>query len=111
MPTIVVGQVTTPDLTGLNALEAETALAAVYLSVVYDPTAEASFTVPFGSVLRQTPIAGTDVDPNTTVTVVLSAGLLGPNWDVPLGLVIHSFHWSPSPDGTVDGAYRTGNKP
>jgi len=65
--------VTVPDLSGLTAEEAQTALAGVGLALG-PVTEEASDTIPAGQVIRQAPLAGTSVVPGSSVNLTVSSG-------------------------------------
>ncbi|HQL94865.1 MAG TPA: PASTA domain-containing protein [Candidatus Hydrogenedentes bacterium] len=65
--------VAVPDLTGLTVPEAEAALAAAELTAGA-VTEEHSATVPAGRIIRQTPVAGTEVAPGSAVALVVSLG-------------------------------------
>lgn len=70
--TMIVGTITVPNVGLLSSDDAQTALTAVYLNAV---VVEDYFEdVPFGQVANQIPAAGTEVNPFTSVTVVLSIG-------------------------------------
>jgi serine/threonine-protein kinase len=67
------GSVVVPDLTGLSQADAEAAIAAAGLvleAVLQDYSDE----VPAGSVVEQTPVAGTSVPYGTAVTISVSTG-------------------------------------
>jgi len=74
-----------PDLSGMTQADAQVALAAAGL-VLGVPTSEPSTTVSVGLVIRQDPLAGTEVDKGSAVNIVLSSGSPSP---------------SPSPTATV----------
>lgn len=65
--------VSVPDVRGLTASEAEAALAAAELTAGA-VTEEYSATVPAGRILRQNPVAGTEVAPGSAVALVVSLG-------------------------------------
>ncbi|MEX5631963.1 Stk1 family PASTA domain-containing Ser/Thr kinase [Parafrankia sp. FMc2] len=62
-----------PNLDGRPADQAETELAAAQLTVG-GRISEASDTVPANSIIRTDPAAGTEVDPDTRVSLVVSSG-------------------------------------
>ena len=66
------GTVAVPDVTGRPEAEARNALAEVGLQA--SRTEEASNDVPAGNVIRTEPSAGSQVEPNATVTLVVSTG-------------------------------------
>ncbi len=68
MPVIVVGDVTVPDVTGLQLNAARAALQAVYLT---DSTSLLrTFAYDVGIVISQDPVGGTDLDPNIPVALL-----------------------------------------
>jgi len=69
MPVIVVGQVTVPDVTGMTLAAARAALAANYLGE--SVTITRNFAQTNNLILSQDPVGGTDVDPDTVVSMVL----------------------------------------
>ncbi len=72
------GTITMPDVTGLPQTEAEAAVIAAGLSVERLLTVY-SDTVPAGSVVAQSPAAGSTVPPGTGVTLSLSGGTAAPS--------------------------------
>jgi beta-lactam-binding protein with PASTA domain len=64
--------VTVPDVVGEDQDDASAAIAGVGLTVVVEQMP--SETVPAGEVISQTPAAGTEVSPGSTVTIVVSTG-------------------------------------
>lgn len=73
----VIGDVDVPDVddAGTTLEEAIAAIQAVYLVASY--STGYSDTVPAGEIMSQDPAAGTDVAPNSTVTLVVSGGAGG----------------------------------
>src|SRR4029077_12756457 len=67
-------QVATPNVVGLTQAAAATAMPNAQL-VVGAVTTASSTTVPAGSVISQTPVAGTQVTINSAVALVVSSGL------------------------------------
>ncbi len=67
-----------PDLVGLTEAAAQTAIAAAGLTVGTG-TASNSATVPAGTVISQSPVAGSNVPPGSAVTLVVSLGAKVPN--------------------------------
>ncbi|MCA1903194.1 MAG: PASTA domain-containing protein, partial [Candidatus Hydrogenedens sp.] len=63
-----------PDVVGLSQSSAESAITGAGLTVG-TVTQQCSDTVPAGNVISQTPTAGTQVSPGTTVDLVVSTGL------------------------------------
>jgi beta-lactam-binding protein with PASTA domain len=62
-----------PNVVGLAQAAATSAITTATLTVGTVTTASSS-TVPFGSVISQTPVAGTQVDPGSAVALVVSSG-------------------------------------
>ncbi len=79
------GNISVPDLVGNTAAEAKVALENMGLAISL--TDGASDTVPQGSVVSQTPEAGSMVAPGTTVLVVVSTGKSGAGGEMPEGSV------------------------
>jgi chitodextrinase len=69
MPVIIVGQVTVPDVRGLSLAAARAALAAQYL--VDNTAVSRDFAQPNNLILSQNPAGGTDIDPDSVVSLVL----------------------------------------
>ena len=67
-----------PDLVGLTQAAAETAITAAGLTVGAGTTAN-SATVPAGTVISQTPVAGSNVPPGSAVALEVSLGAKVPN--------------------------------
>jgi hypothetical protein len=67
------GQVAVPNVVGLTQAAATTAITSAGL-VLGAVTSESSATVPAGSVIRESPVAGTLVSPGSAVSVVISSG-------------------------------------
>ncbi len=67
-----------PDLVGLTQAAAETAIRAAGLTVGTGTTTN-SATVPAGTVISQTPVAGSNVPPGSAVALVVSLGAKVPN--------------------------------
>ena len=70
---IVIPNVTVPDVTGITQAAATTALTSANL-IAGAVTQEASDSVPAGTIIRQSPSAGTSVAPGTAVDLVVSSG-------------------------------------
>jgi len=68
MPVITVGDVTVPNVTGLDLTAAQAAIDAVYL----DHSETYSYTGTPGTVLSQSPLGGVDVSPPATVALTVS---------------------------------------
>lgn len=77
---VVVGNMAVPNLgsspTGLTQNQADSALAALYLTATYGTQDDSNPAgpAPAGTVIAQTPSAGTSVLPNTVISVSLSSG-------------------------------------
>ncbi|MCR5748517.1 MAG: PASTA domain-containing protein [Lachnospiraceae bacterium] len=79
------GNISVPELVNVSAAEAKVALE--NLGLVMSLTQGASDTVPSGSVISQSPDAGTMVAPGSTVSVVISTGASGEGGEIPEGSV------------------------
>lgn len=79
------GNISIPNLVGNTAAEAKVALENMGLQISL--TDGASDTIPQGSVVSQTPEAGSMVAPGTTVLVVVSTGKSGEGGEIPEGSV------------------------
>jgi hypothetical protein len=74
--TRIVGTITVPDVVGDDVGAADAELAATYLEIA---TVEAySASVPVGAVISQDPVASSEVDPGSTVTLTVSLGAVIP---------------------------------
>jgi len=76
-PITVRTSVLVPDVVGQAQASAQTAITGVGLTVG-SVTARSSTTVPVGSVIRQSPLAGATVVEGSAVSLVVSSGLPGP---------------------------------
>lgn len=79
------GNISVPNLANSTAAEAKVALENIGLSIQL--TEGASDTVPTGSVISQSPEAGSMVAPGSTVSVVISIGSNGTGEEIPAGSV------------------------
>ena len=70
---VSLGPLEVPDVVGMSQADAEAAIIAAGLTVG-NVTEEYSCTVPAGDVISQDPVAGTCVDPNSPVNIVVSLG-------------------------------------
>jgi len=70
---VSLGPLEVPDVVGMSQADAETTIIAAGLTVG-NVTEEYSFTVPAGDVISQDPVAGTCVNPNSLVNIVVSLG-------------------------------------
>ncbi|MCR5410445.1 MAG: PASTA domain-containing protein [Lachnospiraceae bacterium] len=79
------GNITVPSL--INATSAEAKVMLENLGLAISLTEGSSETVPVGSVISQTPEAGTKAAPGTTVLVVISTGSSGAAEEIPEGSI------------------------
>ncbi len=73
------GRIAVPNVVGLTQAAATTAITNAGLTLGTVTTA-ASGTVPAGSVISESPVAGTLVNPGSAVNLVVSSGALVPTW-------------------------------
>ena len=79
------GNIEVPDLSNKTAAEAKVALEGMGLQI--NLSNGTSDSVPTGSVISQSPEAGSKVEPGTTVLVVISTGASGKTEEVPEGTI------------------------